>query len=103
MKVFLNKCAVVRCTPLCDDLLRLAKELHKLSPSHRNPEQYHEDKSQIIHELKRLAREVREGTAHRVQRTHSYSAHALYSSGPSTKQRSAGSSDPGILFDDQNK
>lgn len=103
MKVFWDKCAVVRRTPLEDDLLRLARALQRLSPSHRNPEKYHEDKSQIIDELKGLAREIREGTAHRVRRTSGYGAHAPYPAGPSRDFPRAGNSDPAILFDDRNK
>lgn len=103
MKVFWDKCAVMRRHPLDDDLMRLARALQRLSPSHRNPEKYHEDKSQIIDELKRLAREVRGVTAHHRRRTSNDGAHAPSPAGPSRDFPRAGNSDPAILFDDRNK
>lgn len=38
-----------------------ARKLERLSPSSRHPERYHEDKSEIVAGLRRLAREVRHG------------------------------------------
>lgn len=42
-------------------LLHLARELGRLSPDWRDPERYFENRSEIEHKLKRLARELREG------------------------------------------
>lgn len=39
----------------------LASKVERLSPHHRQPERFHEDKSEIVAELRRLAREVRHG------------------------------------------
>jgi hypothetical protein len=36
----------------------LARAVDRLGPSRRNPEQFHEDKSEIAAELRRLAREI---------------------------------------------
>lgn len=44
---------------LPDRLRDLAHEVQRLSPSHRDPERFHEDKSEIVAELRRLARGVR--------------------------------------------
>ncbi len=41
-----------------DDVMRLAERVGRLSPSHRDPERFHADKSQIVSELRRLAREI---------------------------------------------
>lgn len=41
-----------------DRLTTLARAVVRLSPSHRDPEQFHEDKSEIAAELRRLAREI---------------------------------------------
>jgi hypothetical protein len=40
-------------------LLELAHRVDRLCPSHRDPERFHEDKSDIAHALRRLARERR--------------------------------------------
>ena len=40
-------------------LQELAGQVQRLSPSHRDPERFHEDKSEIVAELRRLARGVR--------------------------------------------
>ena len=42
-------------------LADLAHKVARLAPSHRDPERYHADKSEIVAELRRLAREVRHG------------------------------------------
>lgn len=39
-------------------LILLAERVRRLSPSHRDPERFHEDKSEIERELRRLARRV---------------------------------------------
>lgn len=39
-------------------LLDLAARVSRLGPDRRNPEQFHEDKSEISAELRRLAREA---------------------------------------------
>ena len=39
-------------------LAELAKRVRRLAPSHRDPERYHVEKSEIEHELRRLAREA---------------------------------------------
>lgn len=44
---------------LPDVLSTLAEHVARLSPSHRNPERFHEDKSEIVAELRRLARGFR--------------------------------------------
>jgi hypothetical protein len=41
-------------------LLTLASRLDRLSPSHRNPHQFHEEKSEIAHALRVLAKEDRQ-------------------------------------------
>jgi hypothetical protein len=38
-----------------------ARQIERLSPSPRHPERFHEDKSEIVHALLRLASEVRRG------------------------------------------
>lgn len=40
-----------------DRLSELAHRVRRLSPSHRDPESYHVEKSEIEHELRRLARQ----------------------------------------------
>jgi hypothetical protein len=40
---------------LPDRLRDLAHQVQRLSPSHRNPEGFHEDKSEIVAELRRMA------------------------------------------------
>lgn len=44
-----------------DALAALADKVRRLSPSHRNPERFHEDKSEIERDLRRLARRVGNG------------------------------------------
>lgn len=44
-----------------DDLRRLARQVQMLVPCHRDPERFHERKSDIAAELRRLASEVRHG------------------------------------------
>lgn len=39
-------------------ILDLADRLRRLSPSPRNPERFHEEKSEIVHALRLIAREV---------------------------------------------
>jgi hypothetical protein len=46
----------VRITDRLDDL---ACRVRRLAPSHRDPERYHVEKSEIEHELRQLAKEVR--------------------------------------------
>jgi hypothetical protein len=45
-------------TPPAERLAVLAAAVAPLSPSRRDPEQFHEDKSEIAAELRRLAREI---------------------------------------------
>ncbi len=40
-------------------LVEIAERVRRLVPSHRDPERFHVEKSEIEHELRRLAREVR--------------------------------------------
>lgn len=40
-------------------LAALATDVERLSPSHRNPHRFHEDKSEIVAELRRLAKGMR--------------------------------------------
>ena len=42
-------------------LIVLADRLRRLSPSHRDPERFHEDKSEIERELRRLAGRIARG------------------------------------------
>lgn len=42
-------------------LRKLAGEVRTLAPSHRDPEAFHEQKSEIVAELRRLAIEVQRG------------------------------------------
>jgi len=41
-----------------ETLHRLAQAVRRLSPSHRDPHRFHEDKSEIERELRRLARKA---------------------------------------------
>lgn len=41
---------------LSNDLHALADRLARLAPSHRNPDHYFEEKSEIVAELRRLAK-----------------------------------------------
>lgn len=43
------------------DLAALAARVSRLCPSHRDPERFHADKSEIVAELRRLAREADRG------------------------------------------
>lgn len=45
-------------TPLPDHLLALADRVRRLAPDRRDPEQFHAEKSEIVHELRRLARRI---------------------------------------------
>lgn len=40
---------------LANDLHALADRLARLAPSHRDPFRFHEEKSELVHELRRLA------------------------------------------------
>jgi hypothetical protein len=40
-------------------LVEYARQIERLAPSSRNPERFHEDKSEIAHALRCLASEVR--------------------------------------------
>ncbi len=40
---------------LSNDLHALADRLARLAPSHRDPFRFHEEKSELVHELRRLA------------------------------------------------
>lgn len=40
---------------LSSDLHALADRLARLAPSHRDPFRFHEDKSELVHELRKLA------------------------------------------------
>lgn len=42
-----------------DQLSRLAARVARLTPSHRDPERFHVEKSEVVAELRRLARERR--------------------------------------------
>jgi hypothetical protein len=41
----------------------LAERVYRLIPSHRDPERYHIEKSGIVHDLRRLARQLRQPPA----------------------------------------
>jgi hypothetical protein len=41
------------------ELKTLARRVERLCPSHRSPERFHEDKSQIVFEMRRIAARVR--------------------------------------------
>lgn len=45
--------------PLAAELAGLAHRVRQLTVSHRDPERFHADKSEIEHELRQLARAVR--------------------------------------------
>lgn len=45
--------------PLASDLARLARRVRQLTVSHRDPERFHIEKSEIEHKLRQLARVVR--------------------------------------------
>lgn len=42
-------------------LIDLAERLRRLAPSSRDPERFHEEKSEIVHALRCIAREVAHG------------------------------------------
>ena len=42
-----------------DQLSRLAAKVARLTPNHRDPERFHVEKSEVVAELRRLARERR--------------------------------------------
>lgn len=46
-------------TPHPGELEQLAERVVRLSPSHRDPERFHEEKSEVAAELRRLARDWR--------------------------------------------
>jgi hypothetical protein len=50
-------------TRLADKLAALAKRVVVNVPDRRNPEQFHVEKSQIAHELRRIAKEVERAKA----------------------------------------
>jgi len=54
-------CDSVTVVTPCEKLTALADKVRRLSPSHRNPERFHEDKSEIERDLRRLARRVGNG------------------------------------------
>jgi len=41
-----------------DDILELANRLRRLTPSWQNPERFHEAKSELVNDLRRLAHET---------------------------------------------
>ncbi len=45
-------------TPQCETLTRLAREVERLTPSHRDPHRFHECKSEIAHTLRLLAKGI---------------------------------------------
>jgi hypothetical protein len=55
-KSFATSSAVSAVSVMSDYLLSLAIRLEKLSPSRRNPEQYHIDKDEIIKAIRGLAK-----------------------------------------------
>jgi hypothetical protein len=42
----------------CPDLVSLADRVRRLVPSHRDPERFHVEKSEIEHALRQMAREI---------------------------------------------
>lgn len=55
-QAYMGKCRHVPSLVSCDTLAALAQRVVRLCPDHRNPERFHEDKSEIAAELRRLAR-----------------------------------------------
>lgn len=53
----IEKCLSVR--QCLNRLEALAQSVRRLGPDHRNPERFHMDKSEIVAELQKLARELR--------------------------------------------
>ena len=49
---------------LADDLAELARDVQRLAPDHRNPELFHELKSEIADRLRRAARNLTDHAAH---------------------------------------
>jgi hypothetical protein len=47
--------------PPAHALADLAERLRRLAPSSRNPERFHEEKSEIVHALRLIAQEVAHG------------------------------------------
>lgn len=43
---------------LTDRILDLAKRVADNVPAHRDPERFHEEKSEIVRELKKVSREI---------------------------------------------
>lgn len=41
------------------DLAALAKRVERLAPSHRDPEAFHEEKSEIVEALRKADREIK--------------------------------------------
>ena len=50
-----------RRVPAGGAILELADRVRRLAPSPRNPDRFHEDKSEIVFELEQLAQQVRRG------------------------------------------
>jgi len=44
--------------PFADRLEELARRVERLIPRRRDPDAYHEDKSEIVAQLRRIAKEV---------------------------------------------
>ncbi len=55
-QAYMGKCRHVPSLASPDTLASLAQRVVRLCPDHRNPERFHEDKSEIAAELRRLAR-----------------------------------------------
>ncbi len=45
-----------RLTPIAETLADIASRLRCLAPDHRDPERFHLDKAELVHELRALAR-----------------------------------------------
>jgi hypothetical protein len=43
---------------MADTLRTLASRLQRLAPSHRDPEKYHVEKAELVHDLRLLARRL---------------------------------------------
>jgi len=41
-----------------EQIAELVRRIRRLSPDHRDPHRFHEEKSEIAHELSKLARKV---------------------------------------------
>lgn len=44
--------------PLGDELAQLVQRVRRLCPDHRDPHRFHEEKSEIAHELSKLSRRL---------------------------------------------